>query len=64
MALHDSIFNERQQHLIRDYQVRYAMREKDHELALHQERSRQNRLYVIVLSTQRPLRLPMRWNPR
>jgi signal transduction histidine kinase len=50
MGLSDSIFNENQQHLIRDYQVRYAMQEKDHELALEQAKTRQNRMYVIVLA--------------
>lgn len=50
MVLRDSIFNENQQHLIRDYQVRYAMQEKDHALALEQAKSRQNRMYVIVLA--------------
>ena len=50
MELRDSIFNENQQHLIRDYQVRYAMQEKDHELALEQAKTRQNRMYVIVLA--------------
>ncbi len=50
MGLRDSIFNENQQHLIRDYQVRYAMQEKDHELALEQAKTRQNRMYVIVLA--------------
>lgn len=50
MVLRDSIFNEHQQHLIRDYQVRYAMQEKDHELALEQAKTKQNRLYVIILA--------------
>ncbi|MBR0178419.1 MAG: tetratricopeptide repeat protein [Bacteroidales bacterium] len=50
MAMKDSIFNETQQQLIRDYQVRYATQEKEHELAMEREKSRRNRLYIIVLT--------------
>lgn len=50
MAMKDSIFNETQQQLIRDYQVRYATQEKEHELAMEKEKSRRNRLYIIVLT--------------
>ena len=50
MAMKDSVFNETQQQLIRDYQVRYATQEKEHALALEQEKSKRNRLYIIVLS--------------
>lgn len=50
MAMKDSIFNETQQQLIRDYQVRYATQEKEHELAMEREKSRRNRLYIIVLA--------------
>ena len=50
MAMKDSVFNETQQQLIRDYQVRYAMQEKEHQLAMEQEKTKRNRLYVIVLS--------------
>ena len=50
MAMKDSVFNETQQQLIRDYQVRYATQEKEHALELEQEKSKRNRLYVIVLS--------------
>ena len=50
MAMRDSVFNETQQQLIRDYQVRYATAEKEHALALEQEKSKRNRLYIIVLS--------------
>ena len=49
MAMRDSVFNETQQQLIRDYQVRYATAEKEHALALEQEKSKRNRLYIIVL---------------
>lgn len=50
MAMKDSVFNETQQQLIRDYQVRYAMQEKEHELQMAQEKTKRNRLYVIVLA--------------
>jgi len=50
MALKDSIFNETQQQLIRDYQVRYAMQEKEHELQMQQEKAKRNRMYAIVLA--------------
>ena len=50
VAVKDSIFNEKQQQLIRDYQVRYATQEKEHELAMEQEKSKRNRLYVMVLT--------------
>ena len=50
IAMRDSVFNETQQQLIRDYQVRYATAEKEHALALEQEKSKRNRLYIIVLS--------------
>lgn len=50
VIMKDSIFNETQQQLIRDYQVRYAMQEKEHELQLQQEKTKRNRIYVIVLA--------------
>ena len=50
MAMKDSVFNETQQQLIRDYQVRYATAEKEHALAMEQEKSKRNRLYIIVLT--------------
>ena len=49
VVMKDSIFNENQQRLIRDYQVRYAMREKEHELAMQQAKNRQIRLRAIGL---------------
>ena len=49
LVMKDSIFNENQQRLIRDYQVRYAMREKEHELAMQQAKNRQIRLRAIGL---------------
>ncbi len=50
VTMKDSIFNETQQQLIRDYQVRYAMQEKEHELAMEQEKSKRIKLYTIVLA--------------
>ena len=47
--MRDSIYNEDQQALIRDYQVRYQMAEKEHELVLQEEKTRQSR-YMFYLS--------------
>lgn len=41
--MRDSIYNENQQALIRDYQVRYQMAEKEHELEMQEEKTRQSR---------------------
>lgn len=49
VVMKDSIFNGNQQQLIRDYQVRYAMQEKEHELEMQQAKNRQIRLQVIWL---------------
>ena len=50
VMMKDSVFNETQQQLIRDYQVRYAMQEKEHELQMEQEKAKRNRMYVMVLT--------------
>ncbi|MCR5659910.1 MAG: tetratricopeptide repeat protein [Bacteroidales bacterium] len=50
ITMKDSVFNENQQQLIRDYQVRYAMQEKEHALQMEQEKLKRNRLYIMVLS--------------
>ena len=49
--MRDSIYNEDQQALIRDYQVRYQMAEKEHELELQEEKTRQSRqmFYLTLL---------------
>lgn len=47
--MRDAVFNETQQQLIRDYQVRYATQEKEHALAMEQEKTKRNRMYLIVL---------------
>lgn len=49
IVMKDSIFNENQQQLIRDYQVRYAMQEKEHELEMQQAQNRQIRTQVLAL---------------
>ena len=41
--MRDSIYNENQQALIRDYQVRYQLAEKEYELELQEEKTRQSR---------------------
>jgi len=50
VMMKDSVFNENQQQLIRDYQVRYATQEKEHELQMAQEKSKRNSLFIIVLT--------------
>jgi K+-sensing histidine kinase KdpD len=50
VMMKDSVFNETQQQLIRDYQVRYDTQEKEHALAMEREKSKRNKLYIIVLS--------------
>ena len=46
--MRDSIYNEDQQALIRDYQVRYHMAEKEHELEMQEEKTRQSRLMLSL----------------
>ena len=50
VMMKDSVFNETQQQLIRDYQVHYATQEKEHALQMEQEKTKRNRMYVIVLA--------------
>lgn len=50
VKMRDSIYNEDQQALIRDYQVKYQMAEKEHELELQEEKTRQSRkLFSLAL---------------
>ena len=49
VVMKDSIFNENQQQLIRDYQVRYAMQEKEHELEMQQAQNKQIRTQALAL---------------
>ena len=46
--MRDSIYNEDQQALIRDYQVRYQMAEKEHELEMQEEKTRQSHLLLSL----------------
>lgn len=48
VLLNDSIYSERQQHLLREYQVRYELSEKDHELEIQKERNTRNWWFGIV----------------
>ena len=50
VMMKDSVFNQNQQQLIRDYQVRYATQEKEHQLQMEQEKVKRNRMYIIVLA--------------
>ena len=49
VAIKDSIYNEKQQQLIRDYQVRYELSEKDHRLEIQQQESKRNRHLALIL---------------
>ena len=48
-ALKDSIFNESQQALIRDYQVKYDLAEKDHQLEIQEKNNRTQAAEIIIL---------------
>lgn len=48
-VLKDSIFNEEQQRLLLDYQMRYELSEKDHLMALQEERSHRDKQMIIFL---------------
>ena len=47
--LKDSVFSERQHQLIRDYQVKYNLMEKEHQLAFETEKNRNNRQIIVLL---------------
>ena len=49
VTLKDSIFNEKQQMLVRDYQVRYALAEKEHQLEIQQENNKWKTAEIIAL---------------
>ena len=49
IKMRDSIYNEKQQALIRDYQVKYRMAEKEHELELQEEKTLQSRRLLSLL---------------
>lgn len=50
VVLKDSIFNENQQKLIRDYQVKYALAEKEHKLEIQGETNKRQTQGIIFLS--------------
>ena len=50
VALKDSIFNEDQQALIRDYQVKYDLAEKEFQLEIQKKNIRQQRQRIIFLA--------------
>ena len=47
--LKDSVFSERQQEIIRDYQVKYDLLEKEHQLTIETEKNRSNRQIIVLL---------------
>ena len=47
-VLKDSIYNKEQQALIRDFEVRYKMEEKEHELAFQREKNRQGKRLLAL----------------
>ena len=49
-AIKDSIFNADQQRLLRDYQARYDLSEKEHQIALQEEKNKTIRIKFVVLS--------------
>lgn len=49
VALHDSVFNEKQQALIRDYQVKYDLAEKEHQLEIQEKNNRTQAAELIIL---------------
>ena len=48
-ALKDSIFNESQQALVRDYQVKYDLAEKEHQLEIQEKNNRTQAAEIIIL---------------
>lgn len=51
VALKDSIYNKEQQALIRDFEVKYKMEEKEHELTLQREKNRQGKRLLALSAT-------------
>lgn len=49
VAIHDSVFNEKQQALIRDYQVKYDLAEKEHQLEIQEKNNRTQAAELIIL---------------
>ena len=49
-AVKDSIFDAEQQQLLRDYQARYELSEKEHQIELQTAKNKTNKLIIILLS--------------
>ena len=49
VALHDSVFNEKQQALIRDYQVKYDLAQMEHELDIQQRNNKLKAREIMAL---------------
>lgn len=49
-ALKDSIFNDNQQTLIRDYQVKYDLAEKEHQIAIHEKNNKIHAAKTSILT--------------
>ena len=49
VALHDSVFNEKQQALIRDYQVKYDLAQMEHELDIQQRNNKLKAREILAL---------------
>ena len=50
VAFKDSIFNEKQQALIRDYQVKYDLAEKEHQLEIQEKNNKMQAAEIIVMA--------------
>ena len=48
-ALRDSVFNEQQQQIIREYQVKYDLAEKEHQLELEAAKNSRHRFIILIL---------------
>lgn len=49
LVLKDSLFNEQQQRIVRDYQVKYDLAEKEHQLTLQTVINKNNRTVIVML---------------
>jgi signal transduction histidine kinase len=49
VVIKENIYNEKQQQFIRDYQVKYDLNEKDHQLEIQEQENKRNRHLAIVL---------------
>ena len=49
MALKDSIFSEKQQALVRDYQVKYDLAEKEHQIEIQEKNNKVQDMEILIL---------------